>query len=537
MDALTPIDWTVIAVYFLAVLGIGLWAGGRQHSAREYFLGGRSLPWWAATLSIVATETSAVTYIGIPAASFGGNWNVLQLVLGLVLGRFFLAYVFVSVFYREEYLTVYGFLSDRFGRATRFAAAIMFLLGRLVASGIRLYAGCLAFNVATGESIGVWPSIVTLGIIGTILAYSGGIRSVVWTDVILGFTLIAGGVVAAWWLVGDIPGGLDAVTASLDWREKTTIVSRFFGDLGTDDSLVAGVLGGFVLTLATHGTDQDIAQRILTCRDASGGRRSVIGSAVLIVPLFALFLLVGTLLYYQQALGTPGYSVPDDRNGLFPRFIVSSLPTGLAGFVMAGLLAAALSSYTSALNALAATTVGDVLGVRDDHNGPRAVRISRWVTLGCAALLIGTAISFVDSQENVFDLAIRAFSYFYGALLGLFLLGILTRRGTDLSALIGAAVGVASALLLQLREFAESPQLAPSLVAGAVQAIPESVRQLVVDVVPEIGSRYWIVVGAALTVSIGAFGVRSSAKGAASSPRSGTSPSDPSENAPAPPRD
>lgn len=504
-SSLAAIDWAVVLAYFALVGAVGLRVAGRQQSTRDYFLGGRSLPWWAASLSIVATETSAVTFIGVPAAAFSGDWSLLQLVMGFVLGRLFLAFVFVAVFYRRDYLTVYGFLAQRFGERSRTTAAVFFLLGRLVASGVRLLAGCLAVQAATGLPLEV--AILALGAFGSLFTWVGGIRAVVWTDVILGITLVGGGVVAAVWLLDGIPGGLSTVLSDPDLPTRTAIVH---GGVSLTDgkSLLAGLVGGFVLTLATHGTDQDIAQRMLTCRSSRQGSMSVIGSAVLILPLFALFLAVGTLLWYYHRLGAPSHEVPATLNQLLPRFIVEELPRGLAGLVMAGLLAAALSSFTSALNALAATSVGDIYRPLRERGGPvpeeRLLAVSRVVTIACGAALVLTALAFAGTEENIFDLAIKVFAYFYAALLGPFLLGILTRRGTDATVLGGMLISVPVVLVLQLREFVESPTTSPGAIRGLIESMPPESRAAILARIPDLASPYWLLAGTIVCMTVGA---------------------------------
>jgi len=297
-------DWIVIGVYFAVVLGIAFRVSPGQRTTRDYFLGGKSVPWWAATLSIIATETSAVTYIGTPAKAYAGNWSFLQMVLGFACGRLFLAFFFVPAFHRHEIITVYGYLERRFGDATRIVAASLFLVGRILGSGVRLFAGCLALAAATGLSLEY--SVLVMGAVGTIYTLAGGIRAVIWTDVLLGITFMAGAALAAAWLVSGL-GGLSAVLENPQLASKTRVFD-FTWDLASDSSFLAGLAGGFALTLATHGTDQDIAQRILTCRDSKGGMLSILGSAVIIVPLMALFLAVGTLLrlFYAGRGGLEG---------------------------------------------------------------------------------------------------------------------------------------------------------------------------------------------------------------------------------------
>lgn len=500
------LDWSVVGIYLGIVALIGLYVSRGQKSTRDYFLGSRSLPWWAATLSIIATETSAVTYIGTPAMAYQGNWNFLQLVFGFVLGRIFLATFMVRVFYRREFVTVYGFLEDRYGNATRITASFLFLCGRVVASAVRLFAGCIAIHVATG--IELETVVVGLGVFGAIYTLTGGIRAVVWTDVLLGVTFIAGGVITVFYLLSEIPGGLSAVLSNPGLAEKTAILD-FGRSLSQDNTFLAGLAGGFVLTLATHGTDQDIAQRMLTCRDSKNGSLSVFGSAVLILPLMALFLIIGTLLYFFYE----GRQPPQDSNHVFPVFIANELPHGFRGLVMAGLFAAAISSYTSVLNALAATSVSDFytplracLGrIPGDRH---LVVVSRGATLFWGAALVILALAFQGSNENVVKIALSVLTYFYGALLGVFLLGIFTRRGSSLSVITGMLASVPAVLSLQLRQYLENPETIPTGARLLIERLPEEFGSAVLQYVPVVAWPYWIILGTAITFAIGLLGSR-----------------------------
>ena len=511
-------DWIVIGVYFAVVLGIAFRVSPGQRTTRDYFLGGKSVPWWAATLSIIATETSAVTYIGTPAKAYAGDWSFLQMVLGFACGRLFLAFFFVPAFHRHEIITVYGYLERRFGDATRIIAASLFLVGRILGSGVRLFAGCLALTAATGLSLE--RSVLVMGVVGTIYTLAGGIRAVIWTDVLLGITFMAGAAIAAVSLVSGL-GGFSAMLEHPLLPGKTQVFhfawyqggesSFIAGVLGNESSFIAGLAGGFALTLATHGTDQDIAQRILTCRDSKGGMLSLIGSAVIIVPLMALFLAVGTLLYLFYADRGALDALPRDTNHIFPKYIVEELPTGARGLVMAGLLAAALSSFTSVLNALASTIIADFYRplrtrLRAVASEAHFVSASRWATLICGVVLMFAALAFQGSDQSVLVIALQVLTYFYGALLGAFLLGIFTRRGTSASVVPGMLLGVATVLLLQLRAFLEKPALAPEMGRRLVEAMPDGIAAALSAWIPLVAWPWWIIAGAVVTLAVGALG-------------------------------
>ncbi|MBI4606666.1 MAG: sodium/solute symporter [Planctomycetes bacterium] len=504
---LSAFDWTVVGLYLALVALIGLYASRDLKTTRDYFLGGRSVPWWAAALSIIATETSAATYIGVPREAYQGDWAFLQLVLGFVLGRLFLAFFFVPAFYRREIVTVYGLLEERFGNTARTVAAALFLVGRVVGSAVRLFAGCLALEVATGLPT-PW-AIVLLGAFGAAYTLTGGIKAVVWTEVILGATFIAGGAVAAAYLVGESPAGLAGLLSDPVFLEKTRIFHPGL-DPSSEKSLLAGLAGGFFLTLATHGTDQDVAQRILTCRSSRGGSLSVVGSAVLILPLMALFLLVGTLLHAFYA-SRPELHRPADLDHVFPLFIVSELPRGFCGLVMAGLFSVSISSYSSVLNALASTAVSDfyeplLRRLRRDPRPRHLVLASRLATLLWAGAIVLLAFAFIGSGESVLTIALRVLTYFYGALLGAFLLGIFTRRGSGVSVTAGMLLSVPAVLLFQLRDYLARPPTAPEAIRSILELIPSEAQERVILHVPALAWPYWIILGAGVTFAVGLLG-------------------------------
>ena len=516
LAALSGIDWVIIGAYLLAILLVGLYASGHQTSTRDYFLGDRQIPWWAVTLSIVSTETSAVTYIGLPGRAYDGNWDVLQLVIGFVFGRLFLAAFFVRAFYDFDVITVYSYLERRFGNTTRIVAALFFLAGRMLASGARLFAACLAVSIASGMRIEL--AMLILGAFGIGYTLIGGIRSVIWTDCILGLTFIIGGVVSIGFLVGAIDGGVGAILQHQAFAEKfrvfslglsTEATSSWAGFFASTEPLAIGVVGGFFLTLATHGTDQDLVQRMLTCRDSRSGSKSLIGSAVVVPPLYVLFLTIGSLLYFAHVFNPELRPLGVDRaDRYFPDFIVEHVPIGVAGLLFAGVFAAALSSLTSVLNAIASTLIADFYRplIRKGASEEHYLHASRIATGLAGIALVAVAYLFTGGTTGVFDLAMKALTYFYGALLGVFLLAIFTKRGSPLSTVIGMGTAVPATLLLQLRAFVEAPTRAPDVVRGWVESIPTAWSDSIRSWVPLLAWPLWIVVGAACAFAIGVLG-------------------------------
>jgi SSS family solute:Na+ symporter len=529
MNTLPILDWAVMGVYFAAILLVGFYASGKQDSTRDYFIGDRSLPWWAVALSIVATETSAVTFIGVPGMAYRGDWYLLELVSGFLLGRVFLSFFFLRIFYRFDILTVYGYLEKRYGDLTRVIAAMFFLMGRVVASGVRLFAACLAVHIATQLSIEL--AIVLLGFFAVGYTLIGGIRSVVWTDVILGLTFTIGGLVAVIFLLQDAGGEGALSVSNSDVLDKLRVfyagvppateaggapqaASSWAAFFASDHPFLIAAFGGFFLTLATHGIDQDNVQRMLSCADEREGIKSLLASAAVILPVMVLFLAIGTLLWYTHAAHPelkpelPAGAIGNPSDYYFPHFIANHLPPGVRGFVFAGIFAAALSSLTSVMNALAATTVADFYEpfIKQRSTDTHYLRAARVFTVLWGLALMGLAWFFIGSDESIFTLALKVLTYFYGAILGVFLLGIFTRRGSVLSTTVGMLAGVAAVLLVQLRVFLGEPGSAPPTLERALQSLPPDFTGAIKEFVPVLAWPLWVVLGTAVSFGIGLLG-------------------------------
>lgn len=481
-------DWVIIAAYGLLVLVIG-WRTGRDHqTSRDLFLGGKRIPTWAAFLSMVSTELSAATFIGVPQAGYAGNWRYLQLAFGNLAAKWVLSVTFLRRYHELELVTVYGFLAKRFSDGARRLAAAYFLGGRVVASGVRLFIGGLAFAAATGVSV-EW-AIVLAGTVGLVYTLFGGIRAVIWTDTLQGSLFIIAAASSLIFFAFRLDGGLGGMLEAGQAAGKTTTwilppllaegtsadtvwgwvaeAWRGFveGYLKTDTALPVGVIFAFLLTLATHGTDQDMVQRLLTTSDAKKGGRALIGSGLANFPLTLLFLAIGTGLwaFYEGGLGRPTSSVAVPGDQVFPFFVLHEMPTGLRGLIFAGLFAAAMSSLDSALNALATTWVVDIRQLPEGDK--RTVVATRVATLAFGVLLIGAAIGLVGYRRaldaaqgdaprvSLVVFALRSMVILYGALLGVFLVGMFSeRRGTGRSAVAGLLAGGAVGLVLFLQPY------------------------------------------------------------------------------------
>jgi len=438
----SSIDLAVMAAYCVAVLGVGLWFARQQKDATDYFLGHRSLPWAAVMLSIVATETSALTVISIPGLGARGDLTFLQLALGYVVGRIGVAAWLLPGYFRGEQETAYARLEERFGTGTRRAASGVFMAVRALGDSVRVFATAIPLTVITGWP--VWVSVLVVCVVTLGYTWVGGLRAVVWVDVmqlaLYLFTGIAAIVVAAR-LTGGVLPVLDAAAAAGKLR---AVDLRF--SFSVPYTLLGGVVGGALLSAASHGTDHLIVQRLLGTRSLRHARLALVGSGVVVLLQFGLFLMVGTFLWAAGA--DPGTGSGDD---IFPRFMVERLPVGISGLAIAGVLAAAMSTVASSLNALASATTHDFYASITGRRDPRHLLVvGRWATVVWAAVLAGGALSFRSSDTPVVVLALSIASITYGGLLGLFILAGTVRRARQRDVITALAVATAAMLVVVL---------------------------------------------------------------------------------------
>lgn len=440
---LTLLDYVVIAVYLLAVVIFGIKISGRQRSTADYFLGGRDLPWWAVCFSVVATETSTLTVIGTPAIAYLGSLTFLQLALGYIIGRIIVSIVFIPRYYKGNLNTAYAFLGQRYGSAMQGTASVTFLITRLLADGVRLFATAIPIKVmadVSGLETTYFQIILLIGIVTIIYTLVGGIKAVVWMDVVQMGIYVGGAVVAMFILLGDAPAGWWTAAVA----EGKTRVFNF--ESGLNPSLIlteqyafiTAVVGGALFSMASHGTDHLIVQRLLTCRTQADSQRALIVSGVLVLAQFALFLVVGLLLwaYYNGAsLVELGLQRGDE---IFPRFIIEGMPPGVSGLVLAGILAAAMSTLSSSLNSLASSTMLDLYEkiAGREMEQKRALRVSRLLTFFWGFVFIGFASLFTEQENPVIELGLAIAGYTYGGLLGVFLLGLIVKRTNQTDAVI-----------------------------------------------------------------------------------------------------
>ncbi|MBZ5487380.1 sodium/solute symporter [Halomonas aquamarina] len=438
MEGFTPIDMTVLIVYISLIAWIGSRFGKDQHSPEDYFLGGRKIPGWAIGLSVMATQASAITFIGAPGWGFEGGLERLVTFLNVPLAMIVLILVFVPVFHRAGIYSIYELLERRFGPATRTLSALLFLIARGLATGVVLYAPALVLSVVTGWSVNL--TIIIMAVLAISYTVLGGMSAVIWTDVIQMFVLWLGALMSIFLLVTSLPGGWsDVLTFGAQSGMFNAIDLSF--DPSVTYSLWAGLLGGLFLHVAYFGTDQSQIQRVLSSPSVLDAQRSLLIGGYLLIPQMLLFLFIGVILatYYQQHGLTP----PEDLNELLPRYVVNAFPTGMAGLVIAGVFAAAMSSLDSALNSLSAVTVRDFYSryIRQGASDTHYLKASRLATVfwGLYATLFAF---FAGNLGPVIEAVNQIGSWFYGALLGTFLLAIFSHRSNARGAVAGLITGM-----------------------------------------------------------------------------------------------
>jgi SSS family transporter len=437
MQAFTALDLGVLLTYLVGVTALGLWLGGPQKNARDYFLADRAVPWWAVCFSVVATETSALTFISLPATAYGGSLWMLQLATGYILGRIVIAVVLLPGYFRGEMVTAYALLEQRFGLGARRFASVIFLVTRALADGVRVFATAIPVRLITGLPYS--QSILLVVLITLVYTYFGGLRAVIWVDAVQMVLYMFGGLAALWVLARLVPGGWGGIMSALP-AEKLQI---FHPEGGFADPKwwLTGLVGGAVLSMASHGVDHLIVQRLLAAPSLSGARRALVTSGILVLIQFIIFLAVGLALWVFHQGRT--FTTPDE---IFPRFIIEYLPPGITGLVVAGLIAAAMSTVSSSLNSLASATTHDLYAplagrVGDDVH---LLRAGRAFTLLWAVILAGGATAFQLAAKGtpIVVLALQIASFTYGGLLGGFALGLFSSRARQADVITGMGTAV-----------------------------------------------------------------------------------------------
>ena len=464
------LDLVIIFGYLIGITAFGIWYAGKQETTEDYFVGSRNVPWWAIAMSIVATETSTITFVSVPGVAFakGGNFQFLQLVFGYMLGRVVISLIFIPLYFKGELQTVYQLLGDRFGNRVKMLASGLFVIMRNIADGIRLLLTAIvlaavytSFSPGADQTVVIVASIVLLGIIMIVFTFYGGIEAVIWVEVVQLVIYIGGAIAAAVVLINNIDGGFSGAVAAGQQFDKFDIFD-FNLDFTKTYTFWGGLLGGCFLTMSTHGTDQYLVQRYLCTDKPRSAATALLSSGAVVLAQFIGFLFIGVLLFafygpykapeYAQA-GVPGSGIagtfpflkPDQ---VFPNFITEHMPAGLSGLVVAAIFAAALSS---SLNSIAATVINDLYKpFRQNISDKQLLRLSGMLTVVIGIVQIVVAVVFMQTGESALNLALSVASLINGPILGVFLVGTFIKNAREKHALIGMLASIALMIYILL---------------------------------------------------------------------------------------
>jgi SSS family transporter len=460
------LDLAIIFGYLAGVVLLGAWFARKQETTRDYFLGDRTVPWWAIAASIVATETSTITFISVPGIAYaaGGNFQFLQLVFGYMLGRVVISLLFIPSYFRGELLTVYQLLDRRFGGRIKMLAATLFVVMRNIADGVRLLltaivlaAVYVSFQPGTNADALIVASIILIGVVMIIFTYFGGMEAVIWIEVVQLGIYIVGAIAAAVVIINSTDGGLNAALAAGSQYNKFSLFDFSF-TLTKTYTFWAGLLGGCFLTMSTHGTDQYLVQRYLCTDRPRRAAAALLSSGAVVLGQFIGFLFIGVLLfafyhpytdagYATLAAGSAAPFTGGDR--VFPDFITQHLPSGLSGLVVAAIFAAAMSS---SLNSIAATAVNDLYKpFKPNRSDKHYFKVSHWLTLLWGIVQIAVALLLRHRNRSALDMALSVAALINGPVLGVFLVGTFLRRVSEMPALIGMAASLSLMLYIYLK--------------------------------------------------------------------------------------
>ncbi|MBI5882593.1 MAG: sodium/solute symporter [Elusimicrobia bacterium] len=455
-------DYAVLFVFLAAMFGLGYWHGRKEESTADFFLGRGSIPWWAACMSFVATEISAMTIIGVPAIGFRENWNYAQFFIGSAASRVVIAFLFIPAFYSFNCTTIYEFLKHRFGSQTQYAATTFFFVTRVLASSVRLMAACVAVAVLIG-----WdkvPVIALFVVVGALYIGHGGIKAVVWTNVVQAVAFLAAGIATLIYLLANIEGGLSAVAAAagaagklqvFNWGPSVSepgFLKKFFSD---PNIIWVAILNGFFGSMAAFGTDHEMMQRLLTVETRKASQRTMLLSMVGSFVVLMVFLSVGTTLFvfYQQH---PALPLPAALDKIYPHFTTSVMPAFMRGLVLSAVILASIDSPLSSLTAAFVTDIYKPL-IKSDGDEAHYLRLSR-ISICCFAVLLGVLAYLFSHVDKMLWVAFKIGGVTYGSLLGVFLLGLLTKRPANRANIVAmTAMAVINGTLLYLSEIKVFP--------------------------------------------------------------------------------
>ena len=463
MQFFNAADWAVIVVYLLGIIGLGIWFGKDQRNTRDYFLGSKNIPWWGIGFSIVATETSALTIISVPAMAYGGNISFIQIIFGYVIARIVLAIVMVPHYLKGEIYSPYQLLEGAFGAPARKLAAGFFLVNETLGAGVRVYVASIPLNLMLGEKIlsmgtgdPIFGAIFVFVVISLVYTYIGGVKAVIWTDAVQFFLFLGGGLFTFFYIPALIEGGMAETFRKAYTGWKLQWFNPQFS-LAMPFNIWMGLIGATFVVLSSHGAEQLIVQRVLACKTVADGRKSLILSAVIIFPLFLMFLLVGAMLwvYYQEHPRPMPHVTANDY--IYPIFMVTAMPHVAKGFLIVAILAAAMSSVSSTLNALSSVSTMDF--VKAMTGGKQSedfyLRFSKGSTVVWAGALV--LVAYLSREvEYVLNAAFSLRGLTSGALLGSLLLVLFWRKGGYIPVMVGMVGSFVAMLFISQLEWVVS---------------------------------------------------------------------------------
>ena len=438
-------DLIIIGLFLVAFISIGFYFSNTNTSSSEYFRGDGSIPWWVAMFSIVATETSVLTFAGIPGIAYKSGWWFIQLAIGYIIGRTLVSFYLLPKYFSSDVVSIYEVIGSHYGALIQKFSSVVFLVTRLLADGIRFLLTAILFDVLTGW--GIVNSVLIIGLITLLYSYIGGIKSIIWIDSIQFFIYLGGGLVSIFYLCSFLSSNqvIDVIGNSLG------TIFIFEGSIINDSNLfISGLIGGTLLSFSSHGVDYMMVQRALSCNNLSDAKKAMIGSGIFVLIQFSIFLLIGSLLKeFYMGIDFSTISGNYVENGAFKKdrelahFIGTYLPIGVKGVLIAGIMSAAMSTLSSSINSLSSSTIRDLLGIKNN------ISLSKKISILWAFALIVIASVFDQSNESLVITGLRIASFTYGILLSLFMIQLMNKKPKEWMLVIGAAFGVMSVFAMQ----------------------------------------------------------------------------------------
>jgi SSS family transporter len=483
------LDLLVLIAYLAGTTGLGIWIGRKQKDAKDYFVADRAIPWWAVMFSIVASETSALTFISIPGLAYLGNLGFLQVVAGYIIGRIVVSYTLLPRYFEGNLVTAYALLERRFGLGARRFTSIVFMATRAVADSVRVFATAVPVALLIGPVLPrqyVMPTaILILGMLTVVYTYRGGMKAVVWTELVQAGVYVLGGISAIVLLGRAVSGGWGAILGQASAAGKLVGID-FYTGLDRPHTIFAGLIGGAFLAMASHGADQLIVQRLLSSRSLRDAQRALIGSGFVVFVQFTLFLMVGVGLWVLYG----GRTFPA-ADQIFPTFIVERMPPGLLGLILAAIVAATMSTHSGTINSLAAATTHDIYLPLTGRNpdDPKTLRAGKMFALVWGVgLTLGALLYPDDPKRPVVVVALAIASFTYGGLLGAFFLGIFWRRAVQRDMILGMSVGLLS--------------MAVIVFAGQLLKVLPGLTDLLTPL-SQIAWPWYVLIGTSITLAVG----------------------------------